>query len=127
MVLQQSAIQQSVVQEPRYAVQQLVYDNADVFYTDSAEPMTVKNYSFDLQLREGAKPYSATAPMLSPEQQRKEQHHFQKSLDMKHFVTPSLQKLGPWTAPARIVYKKDDPNGRLIMDFRMLNKSTILQ
>ena len=85
----------------------------------------MKNYVFDPQLREDARPFSARAPKLSPEQQRKERHHVQKSLDAGHLKTPMPKELGPWTAPAHIVFKKDDPNGRFIVDFRMLNKSTI--
>jgi hypothetical protein len=111
----------------RKKIREMVNANADVFYVDGAEPTTVADYEFDVQLKDNVKPFSAKAPRLSPEQQRKEQHHIKKAMDLGHLVTPNASMLGPWTAPVHVVYKKGDPLGRLIVDFRMLNKSPIEQ
>ena len=105
----------------------MVRDNSDVLYIDGSIPTTIRGYEFDIELRENAKPFSAMAPRLSLEKQRKEQYHIKKAMEMGHLTTPTPAELGQWTALAHVVYKKDDPMGRMIVDFRMLNKSTIAQ
>jgi hypothetical protein len=78
-----------------------------------------------VQLHEGAKPVKAPLPRYSAEQAKKEQHHIKSAMDMGHLITPEPEDIGPWATATHVVFKKDSDWGRLICDFRALNKATI--
>ena len=99
--------------------------NAETFYIEGAKPTTVLGFEFDVQLHEGAKPVKAPLPRYSAEQAKKEQHHIKSAMDMGHLITPEPEDIGPWATATHVVFKKDSDWGRLICDFRALNKATI--
>ena len=99
--------------------------NSSVLFVDGAKPTVVDpKYSFEIKLKEGAKPIRANLPRYSPEQARKERHHVLKEEALGHLRVPTKEQLSEWSTRTHVVHKKDDENGRWICDFRPLNKAT---
>ena len=102
----------------------LVQSFSDCFYIDGACPSTVKGYEFDIELQPGAKPVMAQLPRLSPLEQQKEQYHVDKGTRSGHLRIPTDEQKSDWATRTHVVFKKDDPMGRWICDFRPLDRVT---
>ncbi|CAE8641381.1 unnamed protein product [Polarella glacialis] len=103
----------------------VIVANAVSFYIEGAAPSTVTKYFFDIELEPGAVPVKSHLPKYSLEQARKESYHINKELALGHMRVPTEAQLSAWSTKVHIVHKKDDPMGRLICDFRPLNRSAI--
>ena len=112
-------------EEQYQKLRNFVRKNAVSFYIDGSAPTTVNGYQFDIQLQPGAVPSKATVPKYSLTQARKEAHHIDKEMKLGHLRTPTEEQLSEWTTKVHTVYKKEDEFGRLVCDFRLLNKATI--
>ena len=102
-----------------------------MYWTDSVTPCTsicrttISKYVYDMELQPGAQPVRHQLPRMSPQQMEKEAYHLDKAEKLGHLRTPDAFQVGEWSTRTHIVFKKDDPNGRWICDFRFLNKATI--
>jgi len=103
----------------------LILEHSDCFFIEGAIPSTVQGYEFDLELVPGAQPVMAKLPVLSPKEQEKEQYHVDKAMRLGHLKIPTDKQKSNWATRTHVVFKKDDPMGRWICDFRPLNRVTV--
>lgn len=92
---------------------------------DGVLPGVVDGYDFDIELHKNATPHRAQLPKLSPKETEKERFHIEKETQLGHLRVPTDEQKSEWSTRTYVVFKKDDPNGRWICDFRPLNRATI--
>ena len=101
-----------------------VEHSAELALEDS-QPTTFEGYLFDIELHPNSQPVRAQLARMSPEESKKVAYHVAKYEKSSQLRIPTDEQKSSWATRVLIVQKKDDPNGRLICDFRALNRSTL--
>ncbi|CAE8623312.1 unnamed protein product, partial [Polarella glacialis] len=102
-----------------------VCSHAHTIHIDGAAPTVVAGYKFDIDLLPGAVPACHGMPKYSPAASEREIKHIKKHEALGQLRTPTENQLSGWATRSHIVRKKDDLDGRWIMDFRPLNAATM--
>ena len=103
----------------------VVLEFSECIAIEGLQPTIVKGMEFDIDLEPGAQPVRHQLPKLSPAQVKKEQYHIEKEERLGHLRKPTDEQKGPWSTKIHVVGKKDDDMGRLICDFRPINRVTV--
>lgn len=110
--------------EEQSAIEHIIAKFADVFYLPK-DPLSVTNiYKHNIQLEKNASPVYVKPYRLPQAQKEEINKQVGKMLD-EGVIEPAQS---PWSSPILIVPKKVDKNGerkwRLVIDYRLLNKTT---
>ena len=97
---------------------------SEVLVIEGMEGGVVEGYEFDIELEPDAKPVWHQLPKMSVREMEKEQYHCQQKEALKHLHIPTDEQKSEWSTRTHVVFKKDDPMGRRICDFRLLNAVT---
>ena len=100
---------------------EVVARNAPALWIEGAGPSTVRGVQFEVELEPGARPLRAQPWRLGPEEQAKLERKIQAERSKGTLVPLSS---GAWSSRAFTVYHPSDPNGRLVIDYRAVNKLT---
>ena len=112
--------------DEQYAVlRKRVWHWAPQLWIDGAPSSTLSGPVFDVELESGARPVKHALPKYSEEQKKKEAYHVDKAEKLGHLRTPAQHERSEWATRTHTVWKRDDPMGRWICDFRDLNKATV--